>query len=391
MVPLVIALLCTLLTATVAPLPPDGVVLRRVPGGGIQPKALRDEAGRIHLLYFSGEPSAGDLYYARSTDDGASFTKPLRVNSEVGSAIATGTIRGGQLAVGRNGVPHVAWNGSGKSAVTGPIDRSTGRAGAQMFYSRGNPAGTAFEPQRGLLQRTLNLDGGGAIAADSAGNIYVAWHGDDALSAARGEASRGIWIAKSMDGGKSFARETSAWKEPTGACGCCSLELLADDDDLFLMYRSATGAIDRDIYVLVSSDRARTFRGARIHPWKVNACPMTSMSLAASDNRLLGAWETEGKVFLGDLDRQRPKVVNMVQPAPSSTTMKHPRIAVNSKRDSLLAWAEGTGWSRGGSLAWQVFDAQGRPTAVSGRAPGLPVWSFPAVVSRRDGGFVILY
>lgn len=90
------------------------VIVRRVPGAGIQPDAVRDTAGVIHLLYFAGEPAAGDLFYVRSTDDGGSFTPPLRVNSEPASAIATGTIRGGQLAIGRGGRAHVVWNGSGK-------------------------------------------------------------------------------------------------------------------------------------------------------------------------------------------------------------------------------------------------------------------------------------
>jgi len=42
-------------------------------------------------------------------------------------------------------------------------------------------------------------------------------------------------------------------------------------------------------------------------------------------------------------------------------------------------------------LAWRVFDAAGRPTEGSGRASGVPVWSFGAAIARRDGGFTVLY
>ncbi len=388
---IVVVVIVGLLTGASPHPPPDSVVLRRVPRGGIQPEAVRDSAGRIHLLYFSGEPSAGDLHYVRSSDDGATFTKPLRVNSEAGSAIATGTIRGGQLALGRGGRPHVAWNGSGKAGVTGPRDDTTGRAGAQMFYSRLNPEGTAFEPQRGLIQRTLNLDGGGAIAADTTGNVYVAWHGDDGRSAVRGEASRIVWLARSSNNGRTFHPEIPVWKQSTGTCGCCALELFADGRHVSVMYRAAGGGTERDVYFLASSDGARTFRGARIHPWKVNACPMTSMAFARSGSRLLGAWETEGKIFLSELDPRQPRAVRIVEPAASPAPMKHPRIAVSSKREVLVVWAEGTGWSRGGSAAWQVFDAKGQRTGVNGRAPGVPVWSFPAAVPGRDGRFVVFY
>ncbi|MGH9578776.1 MAG: hypothetical protein ACRD3R_15160, partial [Terriglobales bacterium] len=41
------------------------VQLERVPDGGIQPQALVDERGAVHLIYFKGEPGAGDVYYVR--------------------------------------------------------------------------------------------------------------------------------------------------------------------------------------------------------------------------------------------------------------------------------------------------------------------------------------
>jgi len=57
------------------------VTLARVPNGGIQPEAAMDAAGALHLIYFSGDPHAGDVYYVRSTDFGETFSKPIRVNS----------------------------------------------------------------------------------------------------------------------------------------------------------------------------------------------------------------------------------------------------------------------------------------------------------------------
>jgi len=367
------------------------VTLERVPGGGIQPQAVVDGSGRVHLLYFTGDPAAGDLFYVSSGDDGATFTSPLRVNSEAGSAIATGTIRGGHLALGRNGRPHVAWNGSARASQNSPVDPVTGWSGAQMFYTRLNATRTAFEAQRGLMQRTVSLDGGGAIAADATGHVYVAWHGDDAETRDRSESSRAVWITRSTDEGRTFTRESAAWKEPTGVCGCCALDLFVDGASVSMMYRAATAGVDRDIYFLTSSDRGQTFRGARIHPWKINACPMTSTSFARAGTRLLGAWETEAKIFVGELDPAGPSALNVREPAPSAALKKHPRLAVNARGESLVVWAEGTGWARGGSVAWQLLDQKGERTTVSGLLPGVPKWSFAAVVPRRDGGFVVFY
>ena len=80
---------------------PGRVAVIATPDGGIQPQAVADDAGVVHLIYFKGEPAGGDLFYVRSKPGTTEFSKPIRVNSQPGSAVAMGTIRGGQLALGR--------------------------------------------------------------------------------------------------------------------------------------------------------------------------------------------------------------------------------------------------------------------------------------------------
>src|SRR5579863_10546620 len=72
----------------------ERVRLARVPADGLQPQAVMDDAGTLHLVYFTGDPHQGDLFYVKSTDEGATFSRALPVNSQGGSAIAMGTIRG---------------------------------------------------------------------------------------------------------------------------------------------------------------------------------------------------------------------------------------------------------------------------------------------------------
>ena len=124
---------------------------------------------KMSIRYFVGEPRCGNLYYVRSSEYGTSFSTPIRVNSQAGSAIATGTIRGGQLAVGRGGRVHVVWNGSDQAKPRGLLNTASGTAEATFLYSRSNASGTAFAPQRALAQRSAGVDGGGSIAADGAG------------------------------------------------------------------------------------------------------------------------------------------------------------------------------------------------------------------------------
>jgi hypothetical protein len=394
-----LALLGLLLTAGCTAKPDAAgsspVALRLIPERGIQPEAARDSTGRIHLLYFAGQPNHGDLYYVVSTDDGATFSKPLRVNSREGSAVATGTVRGGQLALGPNGRPHVVWNDSGHPQPGGPVDPTTGRRSFQLFYSRLDDSGAAFEPQRDLLHHTVNLDGGASIAADSNGSVYVAWHGNDARSRERDESHRAVWITRSLDGGAKFEEERLASDEAKGACGCCAVKLLAETPDTFLLYRSATALTSRDIYFLRSPDGGRSFKSSRVDEWRINACPMTTMTLARSGERLLGGWETEGRVVFAELDATAGTIRRRIDVSVRSNT-KHPRVATNDRGESLLVWAAGTSWSRGGSLAWRMLDAAGRPDPrtsgpVDGPSQSIPVWSYAAAVARRDGGFVIFH
>jgi hypothetical protein len=63
----------------------------------------------------------------------------------------------------------------------------------------------------------------------------------------------------------------------------------------------------------------------------------------------------------------------------------------NQRGETLLVWAEGTGWKKGGSVAWQMFDKDGKPMAEQGTRDGLPVWSLATAYAKADGNFVVVY
>ena len=366
------------------------VIVRRVPNAGIQPESVLDARGILHLIYFSGPAAGGDLYYVRSRDFGVTFSRPVRVNSQPGSAIATGTIRGGQLALGRGGRVHVVWNGSDSARPRGAINPDSGKPGAPFLYTRSSPDGRGFEPQRNLSGGVYSVDGGGTVAADGNGHVYAVWHGNREAEG-RGEDHRALWIARSADDGASFAPEVTAWPAQTGACGCCQARALATGPSgLTILYRSATNLTHRDIYVLTSHDGGASFAGSIVQPRELNACPMTSLSLATAGARTVAAWETAGQVFLGSVDADAGRMRGIV-PAPGpGDGRKHPRLAASPSGDTLMVWTEKTGWARGGSVAWQLFDESG-PKGPAGSAPALAVWSFATAVARPDGGFVVLY
>src|SRR6266850_1237318 len=129
----------------------EHVRLLRVPDGGLQPQMTIDERGMLHLVYYTGDAHGGDLFYVRSSNFGANFSPALRVNSQHGSAVAAGTIRGAQIALGKNGRLHVAWNGSMQAEPKGPLNPDSGKPGMPMLYTRLTDATSlTFESQRNL-------------------------------------------------------------------------------------------------------------------------------------------------------------------------------------------------------------------------------------------------
>jgi hypothetical protein len=263
--------------------------------------------------------------------------------------------------------------------------------GLPMLYTRLNDVGTAFEKERNLIKQTFGLDGGGSVAADGSGNVYVAWHGKH-QGDPDGEEGRGVWIARSRDGGKAFAPETRAYKETTGACGCCGLSIFAGSNGtIYILYRTAKEMVHRDIYMLVSKDDGKSFTGRLVDKWSIGACPMSSMTFAEGPDVVAAAWQTEEQVFYAKIDPTTLQMSDSI-PAPNKGKLrKYPALAVNSTGETILVWSEGTGWGKGGSLEWQVYSKDGKPAGEKGNAADLPAWSFGAVFARPDGGYTIVY
>jgi hypothetical protein len=385
-----IALAAVLMQAEKNPPRSAGVATLRVPHEGIQPQVAVDSKGAVHMIYFAGEPGHGDLYYVRSDNAGETFSAPVKVNSHPGSAIASGNIRGAHIALGRNGRAHVAWNGTYEVDVPGATESFMKQP---MVYTRLADDGRSFEPERDVIHAARGLDGGGALAAGPDGSVYVLWHAP--TPGTRGETNRRVWVARSADDGKTFAAEAPTFQDATGACGCCGMSALADSrNNLFVLFRSATELVHRDIYLLASADRGKTFERTDIGPWNIGACVMSSEYLSESPAGILAAWEAVGNVYYGIVDPRTRRISRAIvapgQPA-GAKGRKYPAVAGNARGEVLLAWAEGMGWGKGGSVAWQVFDAEGHPEAAAGHADGVPAWSLVAAFTQPDGGFTVVY
>ena len=73
-------------------------------------------------------------------------------------------------------------------------------------------AGSSFEPQRNLMGQTYALDGGGSVAADKNGNVYVVWRDNR-------NGGLDLFLRRSTNNGSSFGAET---RIDTGDAGTVS-------------------------------------------------------------------------------------------------------------------------------------------------------------------------
>ncbi|MBV6501336.1 MAG: hypothetical protein CJBNEKGG_03846 [Prosthecobacter sp.] len=366
----------SLAIAVLLPLTVSAQVVRieTLPEPGMQPQVAVSSGGVVHLVYLLGEPGACDVRYTNRPAKGGAWTAPVTVNSEPGTAIATGTIRGAQLALGKGDSVQVVWNGS----TGGKKERMMH---APLFHARLVPGAKTFSRQQNLSGDTTALDGGASIAADGRGTVSLVWHATPSETA--GESTRLVYERRSMDDGGTFAAQQPLNTEKPGVCACCSLRAhLAADGTLTVLYRNMSPPASRGM-TLLTRQAGRT-RLTRLDDWQAAMCPMSSASLMPSGQGLLAAWENEGRISTGIVGGTAT-AVQRTGPA----NARHPALARNEQGWTLITSVVGTGWNKAGTLHWDLMNAAGRITA-SGSGVKLPTWSFPAAHACPDGSFVVL-
>jgi hypothetical protein len=350
--------------------PNPSVSVLRAPAGASLPQAALDVMGTVHLIYYTGSMSSGNLWHVTRELDATEWSSPQPVNSEPHSVQGLGPIDGGQLAIGPDGLVHVVW-----------FHKEPGR----FMYARTDHTGT-FESQQILSVKDEDgVESGPTVTVDGEGNVYAFWHADPVE-----DAQRRVYMAVSRENGTLFDLPTPVGPAAEGACGCCGLRATTDMAGVIhVSYRGAGQNIRRGMRLLTSADQGRTFTDQLIQPWEIGACPIATTTLSSGPGGTVVAWETEGEIYLANTDQLDERVS---PPGEAKFRRKNPTAIVSPSGATLLAWGDGPGWQSGGNLHWQLFDAGHRAWGETKTVPApIPARSVPTGVARSDGSFVIVY
>ena len=244
---------------------PNSVIAR-----GQMPNVTKDNSGNIHLVYGNGD----SILYCYSSDRGKTFSSGSLV--AVVPKLAASHMRGPQIAATSNGLTVIACDNFGDI-----FSFAKDQSGKWTRASRVNDVDTVAK--EGLM----------ALAAD----------GDNAVAVwldLRDKHNK-IFGAKSIDGGKTWSKNTLIYASPdTSVCECCKPSVVMKGSDVFVMFRNWLDG-NRDLYLTRSSDGGDHFATAEKlgnGSWALNGCPMDGGGLAINKSGIPETvWRRENTIY----------------------------------------------------------------------------------------------
>lgn len=291
--------------------------------------------GHSHKAY-------NNLFFARSTDGGRSFSPPLKINAADGELWGFSTSRP-RIAIGKSGVIHVFYHANRRA-------QSAERQAVDARYTRSTDGGKTFSAPRTLNSESGGLDDGELNEAHCFGGMGVAPNGDvhafwiDTRHMKSEKESGSIYTAISRNEGKSFEPERLLFKNT--ACPCCQLHVaFSPKGDVILSSRNVTAEGTRDPSVAISKDGGKTysaFTSTTPNKWAINACPLKPAVLASDkDGRIFATWfsgveKTPGSFFAASADGGKT-FSNPFELHPGAGAPDRAQIAV-AKDSVTVAW-----------------------------------------------------
>ncbi|MGD2135995.1 MAG: sialidase family protein [Gemmatimonadales bacterium] len=188
------------------------------------------------------------IYFARSTDGGHSFDRPIRIPAQGGDAVdSDGTVEGVVPAVGPDGTVYLTWSGPRGIEFTRSTDGGVSWLPARPILDQ--PGG--WDIQIAGLGRANGMPVTGTDISDGPhrGTVYVNWADLRHNDGEDGDAD--VFVARSTDGG-------STWSDPVRVNG----DPVGNGRDQFFTWMSVDpldGSVNVVFYDLRGGDGVHTY------------------------------------------------------------------------------------------------------------------------------------
>lgn len=331
---------------------------------GNAPSAVFDHDGKLWVAFEQGE----QIYVTSSDDLGASFSKPVVVNTTPEPIYAKGENRP-KLAFGSRGEVLVSWTRKMPARFTGDIRFTRSLDGGKTFSQ-------PYTVNDDGLQTSHRFD---ALYVTASGKIFLTWldKRDQVRHRAQGQGYHGaaLYYAVSENGGESFS---SNIKVADHSCECCRIAIDGySRDEVAVMWRHIYDGTTRDHAIaILGTEGYSTPVRSTIDDWQINACPHHGPDIALSDNgeSYHMVWFSSGNLHKGlyydrfALEDGKPNEPLSVDSRPGAG---HPQVAVVDSAVFLL---------------WKYFDGEATELKLMKSVDDGGSWAEPESVLSTAGG-----
>jgi hypothetical protein len=361
--------------------------------------AIDPASGDLLLTWVGGDSTAWHLYFARSADQGTSWSAPVRVTPDTGEVKPHGEASprlvagpGGRLAVvWVRDVPVATrkWPASavrvsrsldGGRSWLGPVTINDDTMAAPVGH---NFQGAAWAGDSGLVAAWLD---------ERTGAEPVAHHHDRAATAhdSTSEADATIYLAASPDFGRSWNANQPTWG---GACPCCRITLARQaDGGVVAAWRQHFPGNVRDVVTATVAPEPRAPERVHDDAWEYPGCPHNGPGVSVGDDgRRHVVWYTgaPGRVGLyytavGGAAARAPVPLVTGKSLPSV----HGSVAALADGGAVAAFDAGADGARVISVA-ELRDGEGG--ARIGTVPGSAGGAYPQVVAISASTAVVAW
>ena len=232
------------------------------------------------VLAVAGAEDQERLMLTMSHDGGDTFSPPVAVSEEQAVVKAHG-----------ENSPSLAQTGM---AIYAAWQQKQEDAPAQIVFARSTNMGRSFEKPVVLTDKQQpSFNGFSTMKVAPNGDIYVVWL--DGRDQPQPKGTFAVYITKSTDKGASFGPNQ---RVTLGACPCCRPTIaFGDKGEVYVSWRKVFDGDIRDMVVAKSTDGGKSFaepvKIADDH-WVLHACPESGPNLVQAGGKLYAAWYSEG-------------------------------------------------------------------------------------------------